>query len=730
MPTYYKRDNTGTTDWNLSTSWSTVGSTSSTNSGTFPSSTTADPVIFDANSSDCTVNSINRTCTSITFAGYTNTITMSFNITVSGNITFGAIMQVHPVGSGILIMNASGTLTSNGFVWPKEFRFNGTSQTFTIASDMTFGGVLSTTGAVTAVNLAGSRTITCNSGVTATITIAGAGTTLRIAGGTTSGGFSTCDLVLYSGTIILGSISKGAASFIYTAGTVDATGSSLSLSGAVTVSLGSNVVFNSCTMSTGINITFNDDLWIAGNLSLSSAGNYSATFSTATSKRIYCWGLSGATNQNDPFAIASTKPTVVFNGTGAMDWGGPFGLPIIIDAGAGTLNFARTLTLGSVNVFQTTTYTSGNITATGTAATYIFSCLKTTLDMSGITLPSGVQSAVSGITGASVTLLSNLNFTGTLRITGTNVVPYNGAFIVNVGGGLLLDGSAGVLGSATIRLTGTGTWSTPTNPGFTMPIVIDTPSGSITLSGSVSHTGNLLYTTGNIISSGSTLFRGGTMTINSSSLTLNSLVCSANSIFTGSNGFDINNLTVNPGVNTVWGGGNTYNILQSLTSVDTQILNGTAPNRALFTGTNNAVFTARVFPATTLEVTSFIYGSGNLKAGDYVYTNGYSTPWLISSTGSAQGGVGNYTVVSNGVTVASRTFVDSGSGAPRPYVRLSTSATQNVLATNAVDVDSSQGQTIIVMPNQTVSGTYYYLQNATNWNPFTAPKTSGYTWVS
>jgi len=34
--TYYKRDGTGTTNWNSATSWSTVSATSSTNSGTFP----------------------------------------------------------------------------------------------------------------------------------------------------------------------------------------------------------------------------------------------------------------------------------------------------------------------------------------------------------------------------------------------------------------------------------------------------------------------------------------------------------------------------------------------------------------------------------------------------------------------------------------------------------------------------------------------------------------------
>ncbi len=702
MPTYYKRNNTGTTDWSLATSWSTVSSISAINTGTFPVSTTADPVIFDANSSDCTVNGINRTCTSITFAGYTNTITMSFNLTVSGNITFGASMQVNALGSGILIMNASGTLTSNGFVWPKEFRFNGTSQTFTIASDMIFGGVLSTTGAVTLVTLAGARTITCNSGVTATITIAGVGTTLRIAGGTTSGAFSTCDLVLYSGTITLGNIGKSAASFIYTAGTVNATGGSLSLSGTVSVSLGSNVVFGSGSFSG--TITFNDDVWIAGTL-FTNGG----TFLTPISKRIYCWGISGSSAANDPFITSATKITLVLNGTGTWAFSGGFALNLIIDT-LGTINFTSIATLGSTFNDMTATYVNGNIT---TALTYIFNPIRAFIDMGITTLPAGIASAPSG-GGFFVTLLSDLNIAGTLRIGGTSVNPYNGAFNVNVGGGLLLDGSATISGTATIRLIGTGTWSMPLNPTFTQSLEINT-SGSITLSGTVNHTGNFLYTNGTIISTGSTLRKANNMTINASGFNLGTLNLIGNCQFLGTNGFTITNLNcTTAAVVSRWTPTNEYIITNS-------ILSGQADgiSKITYTSSNNAVVAAS-FATSIMTVTSVTYGT--ISVGDTVFGEGIGTGvTVVSQATGVTGGVGTYNLSTVIGALVGRTIITSPSTASYPKITLNNGATQSIYYTNAIDVDSNNGQTIWSFGST--------LLRAFNWNIGTKPNGFSFAWV-
>jgi hypothetical protein len=119
MPTYYKRNTSGTTNWNLATSWSTVSSTSAVNTGTFPSSTTLDPVIFDANSSSVTVNVVS-TCTSLDFTSYAATITMTSSISVYGNVTLGTSMGIS--GTGVLAIRATSTYTSNGVTWPNELQ--------------------------------------------------------------------------------------------------------------------------------------------------------------------------------------------------------------------------------------------------------------------------------------------------------------------------------------------------------------------------------------------------------------------------------------------------------------------------------------------------------------------------------------------------------------------------------------------------------------------------------
>jgi hypothetical protein len=634
---------------------------------------------------------------------------MSFNLTVSGNITFGASMNVF--GSGILIMNASGTLTSNGYVWSNEFRFNGTSQTFTIASDMTFGGVLSTTGAVTSVTLAGARTITCNSGVTAPVFLGGVGTTIRIAGGTTSGNFSSCDLVLYSGTITLsGTLTKAGASFIYTAGTVTATSCLLSLTGTVTVSLGSNVVFGGgCAIGSSGVYTFNDDLWVAGNLSLTGPSHL-ATYNTTTSKKIYCWGLSGTTSQNDPFLTSSTRPAVEFNGTGNIAWTGNFGLPVIINT-LGTLNFSSTLTLGSVSVTITATYVLGNITTS--ALTFIFNCLRAILDMSSVTLPSGILFTAS-VSGANITLLSNLNFTGTLTIVGGIGSQINGAFNVNIGGGLNLAGTGAVNGTASLRLVGTGIWSSSSNQVFTQSLEIDT-LGSITLSGTINHTGNLLYTKGTIVSTGSTFIRAGTMTVNSSGFNLGALNLTGFSRFLGTNGFTMASLNcTTTGLISLWKAPNEYIITTAFNSGQADGI-----NRITYSSSNNAVVTAS-FSTSVMNVTAVT--SGVISVGDTVFGEGIAAGvTVLSQATGATGGIGTYNLSASIGTLVGRTIITSPNTASYPKITLNNGASQSIFYTNAIDVDSTNGQTIWSFGSR--------LLRAFNWNVGSRPNGFSFTWV-
>jgi hypothetical protein len=94
--------------------WGSTSNWSATSGGAGGSSipTAGDAVFFDTNSPNCTVNASNRVALSLNFTGYSNTITMTFAITVSGNVTLSANMGIS--GTGALTINGSSTLTSNG----------------------------------------------------------------------------------------------------------------------------------------------------------------------------------------------------------------------------------------------------------------------------------------------------------------------------------------------------------------------------------------------------------------------------------------------------------------------------------------------------------------------------------------------------------------------------------------------------------------------------------------
>ena len=80
-------------------------------------------------------------CKTLNFTGYTNIITMTFGITVSGSITLVAAMTIS--GTGGLSVNAACTLTSNGKTWPNVFTFTGTGFTSTLADNWDIDGQVS-----------------------------------------------------------------------------------------------------------------------------------------------------------------------------------------------------------------------------------------------------------------------------------------------------------------------------------------------------------------------------------------------------------------------------------------------------------------------------------------------------------------------------------------------------------------------------------------------------------
>jgi hypothetical protein len=304
MPTYYKRDNTGTTNWNLATSWSTVGSTSSTNSGTFPSSATADPVIFDSFSSNVTIN-VASACTSVTCTAYTGQITFTNSLSVRGNVTFSTGMTT--TGTGNLIITGTSTLTSNsvelsGGLEFAPFTF---SLTGTIADNWTIVGSLTRTGAnaYTITGSGGVRTITVQGSFTGSLTINNI--TIRMTGtGSLSGGaastgggsieIDTAGIISHNGTFSLNGIV-----FTYTNGTFNSTSTLACGSNTVTLNNWGNIsrafsAFDWNGALGGQTVTLNSDIYISNNLTFT--GNSGGNFNGA-GRTVFIYGnISGAGN--------------------------------------------------------------------------------------------------------------------------------------------------------------------------------------------------------------------------------------------------------------------------------------------------------------------------------------------------------------------------------------------------------------------------------------------------
>lgn len=702
MPTYYKRDSSGTTDWSLATSWSTTSSTSSFNSGTFPSSTTADPVVFDANSSDCTVNTVNRTCTSITFAGYTNTITMSFNLTVSGNITFGASMQVNPVGSGSIGSIVGSIITPNGYVWPNIFTLGGTNQTYTLAANMTLGGQLTCSG-TTAVTI-NANTLTCNNGAVFSTPTSGT-TTIDIKGGNFSGTCNNTVNLNSTGTITLnGNVSRASGTLTWVAGTINNSGNwGLSYSGG-SINVGNNIIWGSITMGSGT-ITLVNNLYTSGNLITVNGGVWNGLFT------IYCTGIT----QNNPTNNLSGTVTVELTGTGTWQMvtsNTSWGFDTIINCGlSGFLTINTGRIFGSTLRVATLTYTSGNVNCLGVMTFY-----NCTLATNGMTF-NDVNLGFSGSGVNSITLSNNLSIAGGCSIGGNASLSINGN-TANVGGSLINAMSAGSGGGTTVfNMNGTGniqTTGTPAN--WTSSITINSPSGTITWLGAIAYNGNLTYTAGTIVSTGSILNRSsGTMTINAVGFNLGTLNLLGFSRFLGTNGFTMANLNcTTTGVVSLWKEPNEYIITTAFNSGQADGI-----NRITYSSSNNAVVTAS-FSTSVMNVTAVT--SGVISVGDTVFGEGIAAGvTVLSQATGATGGIGTYNLSASIGTLVGRTIITSPNTASYPKITLNNGASQSIFYTNAIDVDSTNGQTIWSFGSR--------LLRAFNWNVGSRPNGFSFTWV-
>jgi hypothetical protein len=370
MATYYFR-NSGNTNWNVATNWSTTDG--GVGNGSVPA--IGDDVFFTSLSGACTVTS-GAICRALNFNTYTNTITMSNSININGNVTLGSSMNIS--GSGNLILDSSFcTITPNGKTWPNGLVLNKWGSTYTLASNFTVGS-LTCNFTTSVISLLNGFNLTITGSLSVTNGGSLAGTTNLIMNGTgtidcTSVGGIGCSLTINSAsTITINTIRITGGTFTYTSGTINGT-KSLVLSPSTTSGGTLNVSgITWTTFSTnstgGVNptTTLSSDIYCNGTISFSVSTN-----STHTLNGGNIW-FTGTTITHSPNYNNSTiAGTTVLNLTSSSNitHGGScqianFSLPIVINtSGTITLNtssvivYKNTFTINQVGTLVTTSNT-------------------------------------------------------------------------------------------------------------------------------------------------------------------------------------------------------------------------------------------------------------------------------------------------------------------------------------------------------------------------------------
>lgn len=522
--------------------WGTAGNWSL---GTVPTATDGHVTTFDATSPNCTVNASNRVCNAIDFTGYINTITMTFTITVSGNITYSSTMNVS--GTGLMAVNGTCTLTSNGYSWPNNFNFSGSVTTTLVGNFIILGQIGLSSAVSPVVNRTTSETLSSN-GFNMNGSAFSGTAEIILTGGTwshASASYISNNLTLSGNVTVSGNVYYQTNTLKYASGTITVTGSQLVLrtcnldtdgmiwnlagfNGTTTITLLSNVIFSN-TINT-ITLTING---------------------------AFTWSTGGLTVNG---TLSGTAKIILTGGT----WSGSNTTGI-----ANNLDLQGNVTVSGNVYYRTGTlkYVSGTITVTSSTLNITGSCTLNTNGMSW----NWVVLAAGALT---VTLTSNCLIGGTLYNNGAGVRTINRTTseTLTVGDGISVS-TGSFTGTASLIITG-GTWTA----GSTSATISNnfTIKGNVTIGTTVAYTTNTLtfdntggpYT---VTTTGSTLYLYTNCTLNTDGITW-ATVTSPNS----------NTITIN-----------------STLSADTLSIAGTAQTFAGTVGFNVSIFSVTAISAIT-----------------------------------------------------------------------------------------------------------------------------------
>lgn len=400
---------------------------------------------FDNNilSGPCTVNVASQ-ANIIDFTSYNNTITFTNTLTVSGNVTLGLGMTF--AGVSQLIVNANAQLKSNGKVCGVPLNLNGASTgfTYTLMDSWIVNGLFTTTGSIggliytinsnTGVETMTSNSITFNGGSnssgttttgTAQIICRGTGTVqwtnTRVGVALTlTGGANTITLAGTNSNVTTGF------AFKYVSGTIAGSIEFVSAITGFSLDWGGNTNFlpiGVLNSGAGHTITILSDIYMTGRIA--TAAGSSTTFSGA-----FTW------HQRGNVQMSTTSTWSSAGGFLGMIWEGLNSSSNLVWSGAVdsilnmniTMNTPGTITFTNGNslVFGsgTFTYTAGTVITTNTILFFNATC---TLNLNGIVF-NNLRGLSGGIT---ITLTSNLNATGSLSITSS--VTWAGTGVWSVG---------------------------------------------------------------------------------------------------------------------------------------------------------------------------------------------------------------------------------------------------------------------------------------------------------
>ncbi len=423
----------------------------------------------------------------------------SGTLTVTGAVTLAAGAFAHNSGT-VAFSTSNVTLNLGGAATFNNIQFVSGTKTIAAGNTLTVLGALTlTAGSVNTGTLAAQGDIATASGFTggtATLLIDGSGAQLWTGAAIATSNLPIVNINKPGGTLTMTGTLRTTRNWTWTAGAVDAAGSSVTFAGSPTIS-GSHTLGAVEVRGGALTIAAGTTLTASGAVNL-----FSGSLNTGT------LAAQGDIDAQIGYTGGGTA-TLLINGTGAQTFTGfhtslTGSLPHVnIDKPSGTLTIG-----GTLRTARNWTYTGGALTAGG--STLVFNGSPTisgSHTLGAVEVRGGALTIAAGTTltaSGAVNLFSGSLNTGTLAAQGDI-----DAQIGYTGGG-----------TATLLINGTGA---QTFTGFhtsltgSLPHVnIDKPSGTLTIGGTLRTARNWTYTGGALTAGGSTLVFNGSPTISGS----------------------------------------------------------------------------------------------------------------------------------------------------------------------------------------------------------------------